>query len=161
MDTLLEFLETHTIYKTRVRANIVPPEFRCRQPKTDPRLGFLRSKFSIRTMTVRSGKYFDACVAVLPPGFTCGTVTINQNVVCHPHRDKSNVGSSLILFWGNFVGGALNLEDGRKFHERNKFHEFDGSKLMHWNDEITEGTKYSVVYYADTRVQIAKIKNHH
>jgi hypothetical protein len=159
MDTLLEFLETHTIYQTRVRANIVPPELRCRQPKTDPRMGFLRSKVPLRTMTVRSGPYFDACVAVLPPGFRAGAVTINQNVCCHPHRDKGNQGESLILFLGDFEGGALHVEDGRVFEKRGVWHRFDGGRLLHWNAPITAGTKYSVVAYADTPAFKSKIKN--
>jgi hypothetical protein len=80
-------------------------------------------------------------------------------VCCHPHRDKGNQGKSLVLFLGTFEGGALHLEDGRIFEKTGVFHEFDGSKLLHWNAPITGGTKYSVVYYADTPAFKGKIKN--
>ena len=57
------------------------------------------------------------------------------------------------------MGGALHLESGRVFEETGVFHEFDGGRLLHWNAPITAGTKYSVVYYADTPAFKGKIKN--
>ena len=77
-------------------------------------------------------------------------VTLNRNTVCQPHRDKKNVGESCIMFLGDFQGGALLLEDGRRFEERGVWHRYDGSRLLHWNEEITAGVKYSVIAHNNT-----------
>ena len=110
---------------------------------------FWHSKESLRSYTVSSGPYFDACVAVLPDAWKqiCNTVTINKDLVCAPHRDKYNRSRSLILFLGDFTGWELNLDTGETFSAKNCFHEFDGAKHVHWNSPITSGTKYAVVYY--------------
>ena len=151
MEELLTFLETHTIYKTNVRANIVPKEDRCLSTGTDPKKGmcFYKSKESLRSYTVKSGPYFDACIKVLPDEWkqSCNTVTINKNVVCSPHRDRGNQGKSLILFLGDFTGGELHLETGETFAAKGVFHEFNGAKHLHWNSPIKSGTKYAIVYY--------------
>ena len=44
-------------------------------------------------------------------------------------------------------GGALCLEDGRRFEEKYVWHGlFDGAAITHWN-EPHEGLKYSVVAF--------------
>ena len=151
MDDLLIFLENNTIYKTRVRANIVPKDQRYLPKGTDPSKGrcWLKSKESLRTYTVKEGKYFDACVKVLPDSWKqlCNAVTINKDLVCAPHRDRHNKTDSLILFLGDFEGGELHLENGQCFAEKGVFHQFNGQKYLHWNSPIQSGTKYSIVYY--------------
>ena len=91
-------------------------------------------------------------MGLLPPWYpvfdenvTIG-VTINKNVQAYPHRDAKNAGSSIIMFLGNFEGGALCLEDGRAFTEKLVWHEYDGAKLTHWNTEFI-GTRYSVIVH--------------
>jgi hypothetical protein len=149
MEELLKFLETHTIYKTNARGNIVPKEQRCQSTGTDDRMRFWHSKDSLRSYTVSSGPYFDQCVKVLPESWkqVCNAVTINKDLVCAPHRDKYNRSRSLILFLGDFTGGELHLDTGETFSERGVFHEFDGAQHVHWNSPIKSGTKYAVVYY--------------
>ena len=71
-----------------------------------------------------------------------------------PHRDARNSSlQSFILAFGEYEGGALVLEDGRRFEERNVWHCFDGRGITHWNEEILpnkEGVmmKYSIVAYS-------------
>ena len=85
----------------------------------------------------------------LVPGEFFG-VTLNRNTVCKPHRDKKNVGESAIMFLGDFEGGALLLEDGRRFEKRGVWHRYDGRALLHWNEDITAGTKFSVIAHNNT-----------
>ncbi len=74
-------------------------------------------------------------VRTMPPGwFVPGEffgVTLNRNTVCQPHRDKKNIGDTAIMFLGDFEGGALLLEDGRRVEERGLWHRYDGSRLLH------------------------------
>ena len=51
------------------------------------------------------------------------------------------------MFLGDFEGGALLLEDGRRFEKRGVWHRYDGRALLHWNEDITAGTKYSVIVH--------------
>ena len=91
---------------------------------------------------------------MLPEWFLQGEffgVTLNRNTVCQRHRDKKNVGESVIMFLGDFEGGALLLEDGRRFDERGVWHKYDGTRLLPWNEEITGGTKFSVTHNNTTR----------
>ena len=61
---------------------------------------------------------------------------------------------SYILCFGEFEGGgALVLEDGRRFEQREVWHSFDGRGITHWNEPIlpnAEGVcmKYSIVAYS-------------
>jgi len=66
--------------------------------------------------------------------------------VLHPHRDAGNAGPSLALFLGRFEGGALVTEDGRRLDEPGVLRAFDG-RALHWNEPVTGGTKYSVIFY--------------
>ena len=50
---------------------------------------------------------------------------------------KKNLGESAIMFLGDFQGGALLLEDGRRFETRGVWHRYDGRALLHWNEDIT------------------------
>ena len=74
-------------------------------------------------------------------------VCINKNVLCGAHRDKKNCNFSYICFFGNFMGGALCLEDGSRFEEKYFWHgPFDGTSITHWNEPFP-GFKYSVVAF--------------
>ena len=54
---------------------------------------------------------------------------------------------SYICFFGDFTGGALVLEDGRRYEGKRQWHgPFDGASILHWN-EPHEGLKYSVVAF--------------
>ena len=75
------------------------------------------------------------------------------DLVCEKHRDGKNSSSlSHIIFLGG-EGGALCLEGGTRFEERNKWFSFDGKNLTHWN-EPSKG-KYSLVAYCSNQAQHA------
>ena len=82
-------------------------------------------------------------------GISFSHLTLNgPNLVCAPHREGKNAGEfSQICFLGDYVGGELNLEDGKVLAEKNVWHKFDGKRLMHWNNPITKGDKWSLVAY--------------
>ena len=63
--------------------------------------------------TVKAGKMLEIVQEMLPDaGIT--ELCLNRNVVCSPHKDKSNFGPSFICFLGSFEGGALVLEESKK-----------------------------------------------
>jgi hypothetical protein len=91
---------------------------------------------------------------MLPPWFAQGKhfcVTVNKNVTCAPHKDKDNLGSVGVMFLGAFEGGALLTETNQRFEERGVWHRYDGAKVTHWNEPITNGTKYAVVVHNNRR----------
>ena len=71
-------------------------------------------------------------------------IILNKNVTCQRHVDR-NKGHSWVCWLGDFVGGALCFDDGRKLTEKYFWHKFNGQDA-HWNEEHT-GTKYSIVLY--------------
>ena len=99
----------------------------------------------IYSNTRRQGEILEHVRSMLGPDINA--VCINKNVVCGPHRDKKNCNVSYIVFFGNFTGGALCLEDGRRFEEKRVWHgAFDGARITHWNEQH-EGLKFSVVAF--------------
>jgi len=129
-----------------LRTAVVPPERRVVCVSKRNKLESVRVDVPIYSYSLHEGEIFEACMSVLPSGVRFDFVTVNKNICCYPHRDAGNAGPSLILFLGKFEGGALRTEDGEVILETGVFHAFDGSRL-HWNEPLTGGTKYSVVYY--------------
>ena len=72
-------------------------------------------------------------------------ITINKNVVCQPHVDKNNAEYSYICFLGGYSGGDLVFETGERIDEPYRWHKINADKVLHWNEPITRGTKYSVI----------------
>lgn len=77
--------------------------------------------------------------------FTHSSYTINKNLTCLPHKDKNNIGNSLILTLGNFSGGNLIIE-GKKFDIYHRPLLFHGSNLTHWTEPF-HGTRYTIIFY--------------
>ena len=73
---------------------------------------------------------------------------LNRNVKCERHRD-GNDGFSWIIWLGDFTGGALVFDDGRRIEEKHIWHQID-RRVHHWN-EPHEGTKYSIILYRSNR----------
>ena len=146
---LLELLETFSWNVNELRTAVVPPERRNIYVSKRNKLASLRVDMPLYSYSLHEGCIFDACQAVLPAGLCFDYVTVNKNICCYPHRDAGNAGPSLILFLGKFEGGALCTEAGGRFADTGVFHAFDGTQL-HWNEPLTGGTKYSVVYYNRT-----------
>ena len=150
---LLELLENFAWNVNELRTAVVPPERRNIYVSKRNKLESLRVDMPLYSYSLHEGDIFAACQAVLPAGLCFDFVTVNKNICCYPHRDAGNAGPSLILFLGKFEGGALCTEAGERFAETGIFHAFDGTKL-HWNEPLTGGTKYSIVYYNRATVSL-------
>ena len=82
-----------------------------------------------------------------------GDLVVNKNVTCARHVDKYNDGHSWILMLGDFEGGALVFDDGRRIERPREWHKFDGHEY-HYNEPHI-GDKYSIVLYKPTRESCA------
>ena len=140
-------LHRSTIHKRSDRANVVDPARRRR--RTNGREYIVGG--GVRSNTFVAGPLFDAAMSLLPrhhPPFRL--ITVNHNVETYPHRDAHNSTRSWIIFLGDFQGGRLVFEDGTSFGRKYRFFEFDGS-VIHWNEPIRAGDKYSVIFYTNPR----------
>lgn len=79
--------------------------------------------------------------------FIYTSVHLNNDVHCEPHRDKNNIGPSIIFGFGDYEGGELCLESGEKFDINSQPVLFNGATLLHWNTPLTKKGKYSLVFY--------------
>jgi hypothetical protein len=85
------------------------------------------------------------------PTFGWDCVSINHNQECKPHKDKNNQGESIIVGFGNYTGGKLNIE-GKSYDIRYKPVKFDGKQLTHYVEPF-EGDRWTAVYYKSTNYQ--------
>jgi hypothetical protein len=74
------------------------------------------------------------------------SVLINNNTICGKHKDKSNVGKSMLISIGDYTGCKIVIE-GVEYDTNYKPIVFDGSKYEHWNTDDLVGNKYSLVFY--------------
>ena len=79
-----------------------------------------------------------------PPNFYYNCVVINKNFKCLPHKDKHNVGNSIIIALGNFSGGNLKINND-EYNINGRPLLFDGSNTHETTD--FEGTRYSLVFF--------------
>jgi len=79
----------------------------------------------------------------------CTACNVNQNLVSPPHRDTNNSGESVIVSFGNYEGGLL-VVNGVE-HDTKTPLKFNGCLLEHYNTPITQGNKYSVIFYNNPR----------
>ena len=70
---------------------------------------------------------------------------LNKSVEMKRHVDGANFKGSLILLLGDFTGGALCFDDGRRITETGVWHVFDGH-LPHWVEPF-EGERFSVILF--------------
>ena len=139
MDALESVVRAQWYVPNRARLNL-GGEVRRYGPKGKPYLvkGHLSN-------TLREGRALELAREMLGD-VSC--VCLNKGVCCAPHRDKGNSAQSWVCYFGDFQGGALCLEDGRRFEGVRQWHgPFDGKRLLHWNEEHT-GDKYSIVAFA-------------
>jgi hypothetical protein len=80
--------------------------------------------------------------AIVP--FAYDSITVNQNNVCPPHRDKGNLGASMIVTGGDYDGGSFVME-GQEIDTKYKPLVFDGHR-EHWNNPFT-GTRWSIIFF--------------
>ena len=65
------------------------------------------------------------------------------------HKDKKNIGESVLCCFGNFTGGetCLYIDDKIvKINSQEQPQRFDGSKILHWVEQY-KGTRYSLVFF--------------
>ena len=70
---------------------------------------------------------------------------LNRSVEMKRHVDGRNFEGSLILLLGEFTGGALCFDDGRRITQTGVWHRFDGH-LPHWVEPF-EGERFSVILF--------------
>jgi len=80
--------------------------------------------------------------------FKFNSIQLNHNLVCPKHKDKNNVGDSLLVSFGDYKGN--NIVVGNKEYNTNCSPViFNGVEMEHWNTEFigNENNKYSLVYF--------------
>ena len=70
---------------------------------------------------------------------------LNKSVEMKRHVDGANFQGSLIFLLGDFTGGALCFDDGRRITETGVWHPFDGH-LPHWVEPF-EGERFSIILF--------------
>ena len=143
MELLEQLVRNHRFTRNRNRLNVSDGEvveYLCRDGKRRPCL-----RKGILSNTLRSGPILDQVRAMLGEGVRC--VCLNKGLQAKRHTDKKNAGLSYVCYFGSFTGGALCLDDGRRFEGTGQWHgPFDGAAIPHWN-EPHEGKKFSVVAF--------------
>jgi hypothetical protein len=81
---------------------------------------------------------------ICPFPFT--SILVNHNTVCGKHHDGNNVGNSLLISIGDYIGCNIVVE-GKNYDAKYTPTIFNGSELEHWNTDDLVGTKYSIVFY--------------
>ena len=79
------------------------------------------------------------------PEFDYDNICLNHNLKCREHRDKYNVGASIIVGFGDYENGELNV-NGVKYDIRYKPLMFNGNELPHYTEDWT-GDRWSAVFY--------------
>jgi len=82
----------------------------------------------------------------LPSDFEYTSVFLNHNVVCGPHKDKNNVGKSILLSFGEYSGCNIVI-DGDEYDANRQPVLFNGALLEHYNTDNLVGNKYSIVFF--------------
>lgn len=78
--------------------------------------------------------------------FEYNSVFLNHNVVCQPHKDKNNIGKSILISFGEYSGCHI-IIDGVKYDANRQAVLFNGSLLEHYNTNDLVGNKYSLVFF--------------
>ena len=86
---------------------------------------------------------YDECKRLFPEHpFDC--IMINKNFKCIPHKDKNNIGDSIIFGLGGYNSGDLVIE-GKGHCILYSPLIFNGALHEHWVEDWTDGDRYTVV----------------
>ena len=132
-----DLFKSHKFVRNHIRINVATDDEIIRY-NNKPYL-----KKGIFSNSLRNGELFDLVKTIFP---NVNEIVINKDVQTKPHRDKTNITESHIIFFGDFTGGALVFQDGTRFSEKETWFDFDGQKT-HWN-EPHQNTKFSLIAYA-------------
>lgn len=86
---------------------------------------------------------------ICPIPFT--SVYVNHNVVCPPHKDDRNVGSSMLVSFGDYTGCDFMMKiDGQDIKHDTFCNPviLNAAKIEHWNTDDLQGNKYSLVFFS-------------
>lgn len=81
------------------------------------------------------------------------SITVNQNYKADKHRDKSNIGESWLVGFGDYTGGRLLIHEGdlSGAHDiRYRPIKYDFKKHLHSVEDF-DGERFSLVYYTFAR----------
>ena len=81
-------------------------------------------------------------------------IQLNDNVVCPRHKDRGNVGNSVIFSIGEYEGGELIIEGFGEYDTNCNPLMFDGKNNYHYNNVIKSGHKYSFVFFKNIKQNI-------
>ena len=130
MDELERLLAKRYWQPYCLRTGIAQPEYIVEKN------GFRKAQVASNTPRPREVSLLRAIRAVAPDWCAATKVIINKDVTCRRQSDGANLGSSYILFLGDFEGGALVFDDGTRFEAKREWFEFDG-QVPHWNEPHT------------------------
>jgi len=86
---------------------------------------------------------YNECARLFPEHeFDC--VMINKNFQCPPHKDKNNIGDSIIVGLGSYNGGDIVVEGVSHCLLYSPL-VFNGHEKEHWVQPWTDGDRYTVV----------------
>jgi len=78
--------------------------------------------------------------------FKYTSILVNNNCVCGSHKDKNNVGRSLIVSIGEYEGCKLVIGE-KEYDAKYQPLIFNGAEHEHRNTDDLTGNKYSLVFY--------------
>ena len=88
------------------------------------------------------------------PDFEWTEITINkmpEGTSINMHKDKKNVGESILLAYGDFKGGLTYVKENdrhyKMFDARENIVKFNGAEIRHGVTTVSGGTRYSLVFY--------------
>jgi hypothetical protein len=79
--------------------------------------------------------------------FEFKSIQLNHNLVCPKHKDKNNIGVSLLVSFGEYEGCNIVIEN-KEYNTNCNPVIFNGAEMEHWNSEMIGGNKYSLVYFS-------------
>ena len=80
--------------------------------------------------------------------FKYTSIQLNRQLVCPKHKDRANIGDSVLVSLGSYNGrSGFIFIDGKKFNSYQNPLLFNGSELEHYTTPITSGIKYSLIYF--------------
>jgi len=144
---LLDLLKNHCVKLCDKRSSRLGfGKHRCEQ------YGYVKARFTgIVGLSRASKKKFDIYKEIIKVGeticpFKFDTIQLNNNTVCPPHYDSANVGSSMLISFGDYTGCNIVIE-GIMYDAKYSPIIFNGSERQHWNTNDLQGNKYSLVFY--------------
>lgn len=114
-----------------------------------------RQGWNFYSTNTKHPEIFEALVkfgnAVVPKGWRYQGITLNHGVKAKKHKDKKNVGESVIIGFGDYTGGELNIWDGKDSNKQTYSIKdtpamFNGGNLFHQTEPF-KGDRYTVIFY--------------